>query len=80
MTHGFKIALPLSTGFKSKINVLFYRTQDGEAPEMTGLEPVLYIDLFPRTDKSCNNPVDMFPRTENTHKNYYRPIPANEKQ
>lgn len=42
MTHGFKIALLLSIWFKSKISVLFYRTQDGEASGMTGLEPVKY--------------------------------------
>jgi len=32
MIHDFKIAVLLSTGFKFKICVLLYRTQDGEAP------------------------------------------------
>lgn len=38
--------------FKGMQGCVFYKKIVPMPPEMTGLEPVLYIDLFPRTDKS----------------------------
>ena len=69
----------MHTYFGGLVGCALYQINGCNTPEMIGLESVLSIDLFPRTEQNYNNMMDMFPRTETPIKNIVDLFPRTDK-